>query len=299
MNSSFYHIRPKLDDLLDDKAPYPYTLSALIAFLSKSHCLEILEFILEARRYRGSFQRVGDHNSRRTLHLQWQRILQMYIVSGAQREINISDDIRDDLVATESKTTKKEDYPPDPALLDTALREMRDLLHDSLLLPFLRSCVNQEREQPRPLSTSFLHHDTESIEEKEHAHSDIFPFTGGKTSTSTKSRSQSPIPSNTGAGTDKGDINHASSIVFTDDSNHSRSNPPFGLSRYPSKPGSVSSGAIQSTSDGSGSKELDLGKTKSTPSRRSEGDGHYQEQKKRWRFHLKGGILRHLRSSSR
>ena len=161
MNSSFYHIRPKLDDLLDDKAPYPYTLSALIAFLSKSHCLEILEFVLEARRYRGSFQRVGDHKSRRTLHLQWQRILQMYIVSGAQREINISDGIRDNLVATESKKKKQEDFPPDPALLDPALQEMRDLLHDSLLLPFLRSCVNQEREQPRPLSTSCLHHDTE------------------------------------------------------------------------------------------------------------------------------------------
>lgn len=107
MNSSFYHIRPKLDDLLDDKAPYPYTLSALIAFLSKSHCLEILEFVLEARRYRGSFQRVGDYKSRRTLHLQWQRILQMYIVSGAQREINISDGIRDNLVATESKKKSK------------------------------------------------------------------------------------------------------------------------------------------------------------------------------------------------
>lgn len=300
MNTSFYHIRPKLDDLLDDKAPYPYTLSALIAFLSKSHCLEILEFVLEARRYRGSFQRVGDHNSRRTLHLQWQRILQMYIVSGAQREINISDDIRDDLVATELKKTKQEDYPPDPALLDTALQEMRDLLHDSLLLPFLRSCVNQEREQPRPLSTSCLHHDTESIEEKEHAHSDIFPFTGGGTSTSTNSRSQSPLPSNTGAGTDKGDISHTSSVVFTDDSNQSRSTPPFGLSRYPSKPGSVSSGAVQSTSDGSGGKELDLGKTKSSPStRRSEGDKHHQDQKKRWRMlHFKGGIFRHLRSSS-
>ncbi|BCR87285.1 regulator of G-protein signaling domain-containing protein [Aspergillus chevalieri] len=299
MNSSFYHIHPKLDDLLDDKAPYPYTLSALIAFLSKTHCLEILEFVLEARRYRNSFQRMGDHSSRRTLHLQWQRILQMYIIPGAQREINISDGIRDDLVATESKPKKQEDYPPDPTLLDSALQEMYDLLHDSILLPFLRSCVNQEREQPRPLSTSCLHHDTWSIDQKEYAHSDIFPFTGGNTSSSTKSRPQSPRPSDI----DTGDRSHASSIVFTDDNthnqNHSRSTFPFGLSSYSSKPGSVSSGAVQSTFDTSGSKELDLTRAKSSPSRRSEGDRHHQEQKRRWRLHLKGGIFRHLRSSSR
>lgn len=295
MNSSFYHIRPKLDDLLDDKAPYPYTLSALIAFLSKSHCLEILEFVLEARRYRNSFQRVGNHNSRRTLHLQWQRILQMYIISGAQREINISDGVRDDLVATESKPN----YPPDPALLDSALQEMRDLLHDSILLPFLRSCVNQDREQPRPLSTSCLHHDTGSIDQKEYAHSDIFPFTGGSTFSSTKSCSQSPRPSNTGTG----DRSHTPSIVFTDDNshnqNHSRSIFPFGLSSYSSRPATVSSGAVQSTFDTSGSKELDLTRAKSSPSRRSEGDRHHQEQKRRWRLHLKGRIFRHLRSSSR
>jgi len=300
MNSAFYHIRPKLDDLLDDKAPYPYTLSALIAFLSKSHCLEILEFILEARRYRNSFQRVGDHSNRRTLHRQWQRILQMYIISGAQREINISNEIRNDLVATGSKPAKQEDYPPDPALLDSALQEMRDLLHDSLLLPFLRSCINQEREEPRPLSTSCLHHNTESIDQKEYAHSDIFPFTGGSTYSSTKSRSQSPRPSNTGA--DTGDSSHASSIVFTDDNNrnqnHSRSIYPFGLSSYSNQPGSVSSGAVQSMSDTSGSKELDLTEVKSSPSRRSEGDRGHQEQKRRWRLHLKGGIFRHWRSSS-
>lgn len=294
MNPSLYHIRPKLDDILDDKAPYPYTLGALIAFLSKSHCLEILEFILEVRRYRHSFRQVEDRNNRRTLHRQWHRILQSYIVSGAPREINISDNIRDDLLATVSKsesastsTSAEEGHPPDSALLDPALREMRDLLHDSILLPFIRSCSSQEH--PRPLSTPCLHHDAESIDQKEYAHSDIFPFIGGSSGaqSQTQSGSQSPRPSYTG------DRSHASSLVFTDD----RPVIP-GISSHPSKRGSVSSGAVQSTSDGV--KELDLAKTKSTPSRRSEGDRHHQEQRKRWRrIQFKSGILRHLRRSSR
>ena len=60
-SKTLYHLRPKLDEILNDTAPVPYTLGTFIAFLAQNHCLEVLEFILEAKRYRKTYDWLQDH----------------------------------------------------------------------------------------------------------------------------------------------------------------------------------------------------------------------------------------------
>jgi hypothetical protein len=49
-------MRPTLDEVLANTAPAPYTLSAFMAYLSQNHCLETLEFTLDAKRYREAYE---------------------------------------------------------------------------------------------------------------------------------------------------------------------------------------------------------------------------------------------------
>src|SRR4051794_20383280 len=44
--------RPTLAEVLANAAPPPWTLSAFTGYLSQNHCLETLEFTLDANRYR-------------------------------------------------------------------------------------------------------------------------------------------------------------------------------------------------------------------------------------------------------
>ena len=44
--------RPTLQEVLDNTAPPPWTLSAFTAYLSQNHCLETLEFTMDSQRYK-------------------------------------------------------------------------------------------------------------------------------------------------------------------------------------------------------------------------------------------------------
>lgn len=300
MNSSspLYHLRPKLDEILDDSAPFPYTLSAFIAFLSKNHCLEILEFVLETRRYRQGYQ-VLDKAHRRILNQQWKRLLQLHIIPGAPREINIPDKVRDRLLASSQRPGSTDDDdddddgdddydPPNPSLLDPAVEQMHELMNDSILLPFLRDCSSPE--SVRPLSTSCLNaHGTLTPKtssddtRSEHQRRNAFPYSPPPSS----HESQSPPQSSHFDGI------HHSSIVFSDDKPSTMS----GLGSI-NRGGSISSGArSMHTMSDSQRESSDLTRTKSTPTRKGEANanGH---RKKKWNRLPKGGIFRHLRRSS-
>ncbi|KAI0537033.1 regulator of G protein signaling superfamily [Xylaria digitata] len=131
---------PTLDDILSNTAPQPWTLGAFMAYLSQNHCLETLEFIMDAARYR-------------TTHLQmsqgqlyvgieyicglWEKIIGAYILPGAPREVNIPAPVRDRLLGLTYTTST----PPDPTELDEATSIVRELMNDSVLVPFLESVV--------------------------------------------------------------------------------------------------------------------------------------------------------------
>lgn len=154
-----------LDDILDDHAPYPYTLSAFVAYLSDNHCLEILQFIFETRRYRRSYYAQSLDNAQKlALHRQWLRLLQTHIVTGAPREINITKTVRENLLSSVSGPNGETPGPgsgddddeellcPDPEYLDPAEKQMYELLNDSILQRFVKSCSEPEHMQPSVVS---------------------------------------------------------------------------------------------------------------------------------------------------
>ncbi|PYH99164.1 regulator of G protein signaling superfamily [Aspergillus ellipticus CBS 707.79] len=141
---AFCPMRPSLDEVLANSAPAPYTLSAFMAYLSQNHCLETLEFTLEAQRYRESYDALSHRLNElpivtecpETQHLRmlWQRLLTAYIFPGAPREINVSSEVRDDILRHADIN-----YPPSPATLNAAVKLVHDLMEESIFLPFLNS----------------------------------------------------------------------------------------------------------------------------------------------------------------
>jgi hypothetical protein len=141
--------RPTLDEVLNNTTPPPYTLSAFIKYLSQNHCLETLEFILEAKRYRESYKSLDEPARESTvttncpesinLSLLYQLLLKTYILPGAAREVNLPVNVRDDLLRHKITST-----PPSPETLDPAVRSIHDLMEDSIFISLLNS-----------LSTSF------------------------------------------------------------------------------------------------------------------------------------------------
>ncbi|XDG02877.1 hypothetical protein ABKA04_002492 [Annulohypoxylon sp. FPYF3050] len=131
---------PSLTDILSNTAPPPWTLSSFMAFLSQNHCLETLEFILDADRYRDAYyqmiQRQSSNGPAQICSL-WRKVIDAYIMPCAPREVNLPSHVRDYLL--ELPCCKSS--PPDPAELDEAVQIVRDLINDSVLVPFLESVL--------------------------------------------------------------------------------------------------------------------------------------------------------------
>ena len=136
--------RPTLDDVLNNRAPPPYTLSAYMAFLSQQHCLETLEFTLESKKYREKYDEAAaqmagmplntESDEGFELQQEWMRILDVYVKPGAPREINLPSVERDDLL--EHPYAVK---PPPPEALEPSVKRMYDLMSDSIFIPFCNS----------------------------------------------------------------------------------------------------------------------------------------------------------------
>lgn len=136
--------RPTLDDVLNGRAPAPYTLTAYTAFLSAQHCLETLDFVTEAKNYAAKYDELAAqyHGMPMTtetadgfeLQQDWIRIMDVFVKPGAPREINLPAEERDDMV-----DEPIEPKPPKPEALEPAVRRMRDLMSDSIFIPFCNS----------------------------------------------------------------------------------------------------------------------------------------------------------------
>ncbi|KAF7116377.1 hypothetical protein CNMCM5793_004621 [Aspergillus hiratsukae] len=141
---AFCPMRPTLDEVLANTAPAPYTLSAFMAYLSQNHCLETLEFTLEAKRYRETYDSlthqlqespiVTDCPESQHLRMLWQRLLTAYILPGAPREINVSSEVREEILQHANSH-----IPPPPETLDGAVKLVHDLMEESIFLPFLNA----------------------------------------------------------------------------------------------------------------------------------------------------------------
>lgn len=131
---------PSLTDILSNTAPPPWTLSSFMAFLSQNHCLETLEFILDAERYRTAYYQIAQGaapNGPAQICSLWRKVIDAYIMPCAPREVNLPAHVRDLLVQLPCCKAN----PPHPSELDDAVQIVRDLINDSVLVPFLESVV--------------------------------------------------------------------------------------------------------------------------------------------------------------
>ncbi|KAF4952835.1 hypothetical protein FGADI_6424 [Fusarium gaditjirri] len=140
---------PSLTEILLDVASPPWTLSAFMAYLSQNHCMESLEFTLDSQRYAAFYNEMITNNPNRTQETNdrvcvlWEKLMQVYIIPCAPREVNLPARIRDQLLGLPCGPT-----PPHPAQLDEAGRILYELMNDSLLLPFLQSVAPMQLDGP-------------------------------------------------------------------------------------------------------------------------------------------------------
>lgn len=136
--------RPTLQEVLSNTAPPPWTLTAFMQYLSQNHCLETLEFTMDAKRYEKHYRDMVDKDPHSPVSPQspeceyvrmlWQKLLDAYIAPNGPREVNLPSNIRDHLLSQPC-----EHSPPDPAVLDPAVKIIYELMDESVLVPFLNS----------------------------------------------------------------------------------------------------------------------------------------------------------------
>ncbi|OTA65153.1 regulator of G protein signaling superfamily [Hypoxylon sp. EC38] len=131
---------PTLTDILSNTAPPPWTLSSFMAFLSQNHCLETLEFIMDSERYTAAYYQLAQGHSPNgpaQICSLWRKVIDAYIMPCAPREVNLPAHVRDRLL--ELPCCKAS--PPHPSELDEAVQIVRELINDSVLVPFLESVL--------------------------------------------------------------------------------------------------------------------------------------------------------------
>ncbi|KAI9829079.1 MAG: hypothetical protein M1832_000102 [Thelocarpon impressellum] len=131
--------RPTLAEILSNTAPPPWTLTAFMAYLSQNHCLETLEFTMDATRYRNHFNQMrppgpAGADGPRYVMMLWRRLLDAYIIPDGPREVNLPSEVRDRLLALPNSLG-----PPPPDSLEPAVKIIYDLMDESVLVPFLNS----------------------------------------------------------------------------------------------------------------------------------------------------------------
>lgn len=137
---------PSLQEILTDSAPQPYTLGAFMAYLSQNHCLETLEFTMEADRYRLAHSQSQHNFLDYPDHVcgLWQKLIQAYIQPYGSREVNLPAHVRDHLLSLPCGPP-----PPDPSELDEAVKIIYELMSDSVVVPFVES-FNSHQSEPLP-----------------------------------------------------------------------------------------------------------------------------------------------------
>ncbi|KAF2013787.1 regulator of G protein signaling superfamily [Aaosphaeria arxii CBS 175.79] len=164
-NSS--HRKPTLSEILANTAPPPWTLTSFMAFLSQNHCLENLEFTMDASRYRKHYSKMVNRHPGSPISplsdectyvlMLWRRLIDAYIRESGPREVNLPADVRDTLLNLSDSYT-----PPHPSALDEAVSKIYELMEESVLVSFLNSACPQSAypQSAYPASTGHASHDS-------------------------------------------------------------------------------------------------------------------------------------------
>ncbi|KAF1939738.1 regulator of G protein signaling superfamily [Clathrospora elynae] len=139
-----HYRKPNLSEILANTAPPPYTLSSFMAFLSQNHCLENLEFTMDASRYRQHYSKMVNRHPGSPISplsdecayvlMLWRRLIDAYIRESGPREVNLPAEVRDNLLSLSDSYV-----PPHPSSLDEAVSKIYELMEESVLVSFLNS----------------------------------------------------------------------------------------------------------------------------------------------------------------
>lgn len=144
--------RPNLAQILAEQSPEPWTLHAFVAYAERNLCVENIEFIQDAERYKSAYTTILGNNDPKTsssladrpifrrassanterLKEMWTRIILLYIAPSSPKELNIPGNIRAGLIPH-----NKNAIPPSPKVLEPAITKVTELIEDSILFPFL------------------------------------------------------------------------------------------------------------------------------------------------------------------
>lgn len=155
--------RPSLQDILSNTAPPPWTLGAFMAYLSQNHCLETLEFTMEADRYSQTWGQIQIDegtpdaaywapDAQEYTWALWRKLIANYIMPCGPREVNLPGRVRDRLLCLDRSAA-----PPSPAELDEAVRIVYELMNDSVLLSFFDAMQQQEQYYYQPFEEEHEH----------------------------------------------------------------------------------------------------------------------------------------------
>ncbi|KAL8695836.1 MAG: hypothetical protein Q9201_007941 [Fulgogasparrea decipioides] len=154
----YFPLRPTLSDVLSNSSPPPWTLSAFTAYLSQNHCLENLEFTMDAERYRDRYRVVAgqmdgtpmsvESKECNYIRMLWKRLMDAYIIPDGPREINIPSDVRESLLSQPNHSA-----PPSPEELSAAAKIIYDLMEESVLVSFLNEVPTMTSTEVPPSDT--------------------------------------------------------------------------------------------------------------------------------------------------
>lgn len=137
-----------------------------MAFLSQNHCLENLEFTMDASRYRKHYSKMVNRHPGSAISplsdecayvlMLWRRLIDAYIRESGPREVstqcqaharlslliasqvNLPAEVRDNLLGLSDSYV-----PPHPSSLDEAVSKIYELMEESVLVSFLNSVSPQ------------------------------------------------------------------------------------------------------------------------------------------------------------
>uniref|UniRef100_A0A060T2C9 ARAD1A00902p n=1 Tax=Blastobotrys adeninivorans TaxID=409370 RepID=A0A060T2C9_BLAAD len=118
---------PLLEDIVANLVAPPYTLSAFREFVDHNHCSEVLDFILDVRKYKSTYHTMTADMAYNVSA----SIINCYVRSNAPKEINLACHTRDELLQSADQGKV------DPKDLEVAYSQALDLLKDNVYIPFV------------------------------------------------------------------------------------------------------------------------------------------------------------------
>jgi hypothetical protein len=146
--------RPSLHDILSSTSAAhacgPYSADAFSAYLNKNYCPEILHFTRDVRAYQALYKVCAvEDRCVPELAEAWRRIVDGYIKEGAELEVNIGGEVREEILSAhwafeQACGCGSEVAPPQPHVLERAYGLVFELM-GGVWVQFLESAMGQQR----------------------------------------------------------------------------------------------------------------------------------------------------------